>query len=62
MQGFVVKFKVYANTQEEADTASAAFCKFVDDMAARGIAVTATHLASAISRWKDNYFVINYFK
>ena len=62
MQGFVIKFKVYANTQEEADAASNAFCKFVDDMAEKGIAVTAEKLSSAISKWKDNYFVTSYFK
>ena len=62
MEGFIVQFKVYANSQQEADAASDALRKFVDDMGAKGIAVTASKLSSAISRWKDNYFVISYFK
>lgn len=62
MKGFEVKFNVYANGQEEADAASSALRQFVDDMARRGIAVTAEKLSAAVAKWKDNYFVTSYFK
>lgn len=62
MQGFEVRFKVYAETQEEADTASAAIRGFIAEKAAKGIAVTGRKIAEAVSKWKDNVFVTNYFK
>ena len=61
MQGYEVRFNVYAETSEEADAASSAIGRFVNELAARGIAVTAGKLTSAVSRWKNNPFVINYF-
>ena len=62
MKGFEVKFNVYAETQEEADTATQAIKSFISDMAGRGVAVTAPKLTTAVERWKNNVFVINYFK
>ena len=62
MRGFEIKFNVYADTQEEADYASSQIKQFVTDLAQQGIAVTATKLAGAVIRWKDNHFVTNYFK
>ena len=62
MKGFEVKFNVYANSQAEADAASSAFRQFVDEMGAKGIAVTASKLTAAVAKWKGNYFVTNYFK
>ena len=62
MHGFEMKFNVYANSQEEADRASAAVKGFVSAMAEKGIAVTADKIAAAVERWKGNYFVTNYFK
>ena len=62
MDGYEIKFKVYATSQEEADAATLAIKKFVSDMAIRGVAVTANKLSSAVDRWKNNIFVINYFK
>lgn len=61
MEGFEIRFKVYANSQAEADAATDALKAFVNDMARRGIAVTAQKLTDAVSRWKDNVFVSNYF-
>ena len=62
MQGFEIKFNVYAETKSEADTATQAIKTFVTEMASRGIAVTANKLTSAVERWRNNVFVINYFK
>ena len=62
MSGYEVKFNVYANSQDEADAASAAIKAFITTMAQRGVAVTADKLTAAIQRWQNNAFVINYFK
>lgn len=62
MGGYEVKFNVYANSQEEADAASAAIKAFISEKARAGVAVTATKLTQAVEKWKDNYFVTNYFR
>ena len=62
MQGYEVKFNVYAESQEEADQMTEAVKGFISDMAKKGVAVTATKLSHAISKWKDSYFVLNYFR
>lgn len=62
MKGFEIKFNIYAETQEEADTATQVIKAFISEMASRGIAVTAKKLSSAVTKWKDNVFVVNYFK
>lgn len=62
MQGFEVKFNVYAESQSDADLASNAIKGFITQMAQKGIAVTAGKLTDAVNKWKDNYFVTNYFK
>lgn len=62
MSGFELKFNVYANSQEEADAAAGAIKAFISSMAQKGVAVTANKIAEAVSKWKDNYFVTNYFK
>lgn len=62
MEGYELKFNVYANSQEEADAATRAIKTFITEMASRGIAVTAPKLTSAIEKWRNNIFVVNYFK
>lgn len=62
MQGYEIKFNVYAESQEEADLATGAIIKFIGDNASKGIPVTAKKIAEAITRWKDSFFVSNYFK
>ena len=62
MQGYEVKFNIYAESQEEADMMTEAAKGFISDMARRGIAVTAKKLSHALDKWKDSYFVINYFR
>lgn len=62
MGGYEVRFNVYAESQAEADAASAAIKAFISAKARTGVAVTATKLTQAVEKWKDNYFVIQYFK
>lgn len=62
MQGFEIKFNVYAESQAEADIASAAVKQFISELAQKGVAVTAKRIAEAANKWKGNYFVTNYFK
>ena len=61
MQGFEIRFNVYAESQEEADAATEAIKAFISEKAERGVAVTAKRLSDAIARYKDNYFVTQYF-
>jgi len=62
MKGYEIRFNVYAESQEEAEAASQALRQFVDAKARQGIAVTAVKLSEAVGRFKDNYFVNQYFK
>ena len=62
MEGYEVKFNLYAESQEDADEASKAIKDFVSGMAQKGIAVTAKKIACAVRRWGDNVFVNSYFK
>lgn len=62
MKGYEMRFNVYANSQGEADQASEAVKAFVTQLAMKGVAVTAEKIAAAVEKWKDSYFVINYFK
>ena len=62
MQGYEIRFNVYAQSEQEAQAATAAIKDFISSMAQKGIAVTAVRLQEAVMRWKDNVFVTNYFK
>lgn len=62
MQGYEVKFNVYADSQEEADFASSLIKQFISEQAQKGVAVTATKIAEAVEKWKGNYFVSSFFK
>ena len=62
MQGFEIRFNVYANDQTEADEATATIKQFVSEMAVQGRAVTARKISDAVRKYKNNYFVTNYFK
>ena len=61
MEGYEIRFNVYANSKEEADAATEAIKAFISAKAQQGIAVTAAKLSEAIGRFKDNYFVTQYF-
>ena len=59
MQGFEVKFNIYAESQEEADAVSNFLREFVNDHSRRGIAVTAAKLQEAFRHWGDSPLVRN---
>jgi hypothetical protein len=62
MEGYEVRFRVYADSQAEADQASRAIKDFISAAAQKGVAVTALRLTEAVERWKDSYLVTNYFR
>lgn len=62
MQGYEVRFNVYANSQEEADFASTLIKQFITEQAQKGVAVTASKIAEAVEKWKGNYFVSSFFR
>lgn len=57
MQGYEVKFKIYAESQEEADQVSQAFKDFVENQRLQGRAVTATKLKTAMAKLEGNPFI-----
>ena len=62
MQGYEIKFNVYAESQQEADFASTIIKQFITEQAQKGIAVTANRIAEAVEKWKNSFLVTNYFK
>ena len=62
MGGYEVRSNIYANSQEEADRATDAIKAFISAKASQGIAVTADKITAAVTKYRDNYFVTNYFK
>lgn len=66
MQGYEVSFKIYAESQEEADIVSKAFKDFVENQRVNGRAVTAKKIINALYKLEGNAFiksqVNNYFK
>ena len=66
MQGFEIKFKLYAETQEEVDEAARVIQSFVNEHAKDGRAVTAKKLSEANPKWEENFLVkkqiIKYFE
>ena len=66
MQGYEVKFNIYAESQEEADAVSKALGGFVNENARIGVAVSASKILGAFQRWGGNAFIrnriIQYFK
>ena len=59
LQGYEIKFNIYANSQEEADKAREAIIGFIGQNARCGRAVTAMKIADAVNRWDENPIVMN---
>ena len=59
MQGFELKFNVYAETPEEVEEARKAIVTFISQHAQCGRAVTAKKIANAVSNWQSNPIVKN---
>ena len=65
MQGYEIKFNIYAESAEEATVARNAIVGFIDALAKQGRAVTGRKVAEAAAQWDKNPFVkskiIEYF-
>lgn len=66
MEGYEIKFKIYAKDAEEAARAEAAIKGFINHHATMGRAVTGDKITEAVNNWQRNPIVrnsiINYFK
>lgn len=59
MQGFELKFNIYAETAEEVEDAKKSIVDFINFHARQGRAVTAKKVADAVNRWDQNPIVMN---
>lgn len=62
LQVYEIKFKLYAESQAEADALQAEMLSFVKEKREQGIAVTASRLIKALRSFKDNIFLTNYLR
>ena len=62
LQVYEVKFKVYAESQAEADALQSELYAFVRDKREQNIAVTANKIIKALQQFRNNYIVNNYLK
>lgn len=66
MQGYEIKFNIYADSAEEAEAARNAIVGFINDQARQGRAVSGKKIVNAVAMWDKNPFVkskiIDYFK
>lgn len=60
LQVYEIKFKLYAESQAEADALQTELLSFVKYKREQGIAVTAIKLMKALQQFKNNIFVNNY--
>lgn len=57
MQGYEIKFNIYAEDEQEAAMAREAIVRFINAHAQHGRAVTGRKIADAVSRWDKNPFI-----
>lgn len=57
MQGFEIKFNIYAEDGQEAEEARKAIVGFISELARQGKAVTGRKIAEAVAQWDRNPFV-----
>jgi hypothetical protein len=62
MQPYLVEIYVYANEMSEVKELQDTFHALVNAKRDKGIAVTAAALTTALTRFKDNFFVDNFLK
>lgn len=60
LQVYEINFKLYAESQAEADALQTELLAFVREKREQGIAVTASKLMKAVRQFKSNVFVNNY--
>ena len=65
-QVFPISINIYADSEQEAQSAQKALGQFVNDLGHLGIAVTGRKIADVVPRWDKNDFIksriINHFK
>lgn len=59
MNGYEIKFKIYADSPEEVEAARMSIVSFINQHAQQGRAVTARKITEAVSRWDKNPFIKN---
>lgn len=62
LQVHEISFKVYAESQAEADALQTELLSFVREKREQGIAVTASKLMKALQTFRGNMIVNNYLK
>lgn len=62
MQPYKIEFYAYADSETEAKTLEKALYDFVNSKREQGIAVRASKLTDALTKYKNNYFVNNFLK
>lgn len=60
LQVYEIKFKLYAESQAEADALQNELLDYVRHKREQGIAVTASKLIKALAKFKDNMIINNY--
>ena len=59
LQGFEIKFNIFAETPQEAEAARQALIGFIEQHRRQGRAVRGIKIVEAVSRWERNPFVKN---
>lgn len=59
LQGYEIKFNIYAESPQEAEQARQALIGFINQHAKQGRAVRGSKITEAVSRWERNPFVKN---
>lgn len=59
LQGFEIRFQIYADDEAEVEAARNAIVAFINQHAQHGRAVTARKITEAVSCWDKNPFVKN---
>lgn len=57
LQGYEIKFNIYAESEEEATVARNAMVGFINALAKQGRAVRGSKIAEAVAKWDKNQFV-----
>ena len=62
LQVYEIKFKLYAESQSEADALQAELLAFVREQREKGVAVTANKMIQVVQQVKGNVFLTNYLR
>lgn len=59
MQGYEIKFNIYANSEAEVQEARNSIIAFINQHARQGRAVSANKIAKAVGNWDKNPLIKN---